>query len=99
MRLSGRLSARLEAESGRLRAGGRCELGHYGMDLVAQRATLFDVIGTLFTAVTYHELFKEAALNGNEKLEFGIQWQEVRRQLGAARTSRSATHPPEVTAH
>ena len=32
---------------------------------------LYQVINTLFTAVTFHELFKEAALNGNEKLEFG----------------------------
>ena len=60
-----------------------CELTHYGMDLVAKKATLFDVISTLFTAVTFHELFKEAALNGNEKLEFGIQWQEVLGELGA----------------
>jgi Ca2+-binding EF-hand superfamily protein len=58
-----------------------CELVHYGMDLVAKRATLFDVIGTLFTAVTFHELFKEAAFAGNEKLEFGIQWQELLGQL------------------
>jgi len=54
-----------------------CELVHYGMDLVDQEATIFDVIGTLFTAVTFHELFKEAALNGNSKLQYGIQWQEV----------------------
>jgi pyruvate/2-oxoglutarate dehydrogenase complex dihydrolipoamide dehydrogenase (E3) component len=37
-----------------------CELVHYGMDLVEKQATIFDVIGTLFTAVTFHELFKEA---------------------------------------
>jgi len=58
-----------------------CELVHYGMDLVDKEATIFDVIGTLFTAVTFHELFKEAALNGNSKLDFGIQWQEVLGQL------------------
>merc|ERR1711988_1593938 len=58
-----------------------CELVHYGMDLVEQKATIFDVIGTLFTAVTFHELFKEAALDGNSKLEFGIQWQEVLQTL------------------
>merc|ERR1711968_263946 len=58
-----------------------CELVHYGMDLVEQKATIFDVIGTLFTAVTFHELFKEAALDGNSKLQFGIQWQEVLGQL------------------
>ena len=57
---------------------------HYGMDLVAKEATLFDVISTLFTAVTYHELFKVAALQGNDKLEFGIQWQEVLAQLSTA---------------
>jgi len=58
-----------------------CELVHYGMDLVAKQATLFDVIGTLFTAVTFHELFKEAALNANEKLDFGIEWQELLYEL------------------
>jgi NAD(P) transhydrogenase len=58
-----------------------CELVHYGMDLVEQKATIFDVIGTLFTAVTFHELFKEAALDGNSKLAFGIQWQEVLQTL------------------
>jgi len=58
-----------------------CELVHYGMDLVESKSTIFDVIGTLFTAVTFHELFKEAALDGNSKLEFGIQWQEVLQTL------------------
>lgn len=58
-----------------------CELVHYGMDLVEKQATIFDVIGTLFTAVTFHELFKEAAFDGNSKLEFGIQWQEVLSEL------------------
>jgi len=73
-----------------------CELVHYGMDLVAKRATLFDVIGTLFTAVTFHELFKEAALNGNEKLEFGIQWQEVLGELGATMASAQSGPVDEV---
>jgi len=59
-----------------------CELVHYGMDLVAQGVTIFEVINTLYTAVTFHELFKEAALNGNGKLEFGIEWQDLLRQLG-----------------
>jgi len=58
-----------------------CELVHYGMDLVEQEATIFDVIKTLFTAVTFHELFKEAALDANSKLEFGIQWQSVLKEL------------------
>lgn len=58
-----------------------CELVHYGMDLVDKETTIFDVIGTLFTAVTFHELFKEAALNANSKMEFGIQWQDVLQTL------------------
>ena len=74
-----------------------CELVHYGMDLVAKEATLFDVIGTLFTAVTFHELFKEAALNGNEKLEFGIQWQEVLSELSAQLKSGELKHLESVT--
>ena len=59
-----------------------CELVHYGMQLVDSKTTIFDIISSLFTAVTFHELFKEAALNGNAKLEFGLQWQEV--QIGRA---------------
>ena len=39
-----------------------CELIHYGMELVNVRRSIFDVISTLFTAVTFHELFKFAAL-------------------------------------
>jgi hypothetical protein len=60
------------------------QLVHYGMNLVAKRATLFDVISTVFTAVTFHELFKEAALNGNDKLEFGLEWQELLFELKSA---------------
>jgi NAD(P) transhydrogenase len=59
-----------------------CELVHYGMDLVEQKVTIFTLIATLFTAVTYHELFKEAALNGNSKLAFGAQWQNILSELG-----------------
>merc|ERR1719226_291560 len=61
-----------------------CELVHYGMDLVEQKVTIFKLISTLFTAVTYHELFKEAALNGNSKLEYGAKWQTLLADLGAA---------------
>merc|ERR1712216_256290 len=58
-----------------------CELVHYGMQLVDSKTTIFDIISSLFTAVTYHELFKEAAFNGNAKLDFGLQWQEVLQTL------------------
>lgn len=54
-----------------------CELIHYGMDLVESRRTVFDCISTIYSAVTYHELFREAALDANGQLEFGIEWQDV----------------------
>jgi len=54
-----------------------CELIHYGMDLVKNAETIFDVIGTTYTAVTYHELFKEAALDGDSRLEYGMEWQQI----------------------
>jgi len=60
-----------------------CEMVHYGMDLVDQKVSIFTLISTLFTAVTYHELFKEAALDGNSKLAFGAQWQAILHELGA----------------
>jgi NAD(P) transhydrogenase len=49
-----------------------CEMIHYGMDLVTEEVTIFKVMTTCFTAVTFHELFKEAALAGNNQLEFGM---------------------------
>ena len=73
-----------------------CELTHYGMDLVAKKASLFDVLNTLFTAVTFHELFKEAALNGNGKLEFGIEWQELLSEIGAQMTNGKAYDEAEL---
>ena len=39
-----------------------CELIHYGMELINGKRTIFDVMSTLFTAVTFHELFKAAAV-------------------------------------
>lgn len=58
-----------------------CELVHYGMDLVEQRVTIFALMTTVFVAVTYHELFREAAVNGNHKLDFGLQWHNIFKQL------------------
>lgn len=54
-----------------------CELVHYGMSLVQTKTTIFDILHTIYSAVTFHELFKEAALNGNSKLEFGIEWHRI----------------------
>jgi NAD(P) transhydrogenase len=38
-----------------------CELIHLGMELVKTRRTITDLTGTLFSAVTFHELYKIAA--------------------------------------
>ena len=35
--------------------------------------TIFSLISTLFTAVTFHDLFEEAALDGSSKLAFGAR--------------------------
>jgi len=59
-----------------------CELVHYGMDLVTQGVSIFKVMTTCYTAVTFHELFKEAALDGNSKLEFGLEWHKVLNDIG-----------------
>ena len=66
------------------------------MDLVDKKATIFDVIGTLFTAVTFHELFKEAALNGNSKLQYGIQWQEVLSSLAIGLPNAGSLNQAEL---
>ena len=61
-----------------------CELIHFGMELVNARRSIFDVLSMLFTAVTFHELFKFAALDGNSKLSFGVQWQTILKEIGSA---------------
>ena len=59
-----------------------CELIHFGMELVNGRRSIFDVMSMLFTAVTFHELFKFAAFSGNAKLQFGMQWKTILKDLG-----------------
>ena len=53
------------------------EMAHYGMALVKAGTTIFEMLQTVYTAVTFHELFKEAALDANSKLDFGVEWQEI----------------------
>jgi NAD(P) transhydrogenase len=65
-----------------------CELIHFGMELVNSRRSIFDVMSMLFTAVTFHELFKFAALDANSKLQFGKQWQSVLKALNAVGMSK-----------
>lgn len=58
-----------------------CELIHYGMELINAERTIFDMMSTMFTAVTFHEMFKTAALDGNAKLRFGVQWTAILEEL------------------
>merc|ERR1719491_2229091 len=53
------------------------EMVHYGMSLVEGGVSVFEILKTVYTAVTFHELFKEAALEVNSKLDFGVEWQEI----------------------
>merc|ERR1712071_205445 len=53
------------------------EMVHYGMALVKQGTSIYEILSTVYTAVTFHELFKEAALDANSKLDFGVEWQEI----------------------
>jgi len=39
--------------------------------------SIFEILSTVYTAVTFHELFKEAAMDANSKLDFGVEWQEI----------------------
>ena len=47
-------------------------------------------------AVTFHELFKAAALAANSKLDFGIQWQALLKELGAMLPARELLESGEV---
>jgi len=53
------------------------EMVHYGMALVKAETDIFEMLQTVYTAVTFHELFKEAAFDANSKLDFGVEWQEI----------------------
>jgi len=61
-----------------------CEIIHYGMDLVNNSVSIFEVMSTLFTAVTFHELYKAAATQGNSKMEFGLSFRNLAQELGAS---------------
>jgi len=60
-----------------VRGADACELVRLGMYLIKNKNTIFEIMGTTFTAVTHHELFKAAAFDGNAKLEFGLQWRSL----------------------
>eukprot|EP00956_Cyclotella_meneghiniana_P036543 scaffold127154_cov25-Cyclotella_meneghiniana.AAC.1 len=39
-----------------------CELIHYGMELVKSKRTIDDILSNLYSAVTFHEMYRIAAL-------------------------------------
>ena len=39
-----------------------CELIHYGMELVKAQRTIDDVLSNLYSAVTFHEMYRIAAM-------------------------------------
>jgi len=39
-----------------------CELIHYGMELVKAQRTIDDILGNLYSAVTFHEMYRIAAM-------------------------------------
>ena len=47
------------------------------LDITPTGISIFEILSTVYTAVTFHELFKEAAMNANSKLDFGVEWQEI----------------------
>jgi hypothetical protein len=45
-----------------------CELIHYGMELVKSKRTIEDLTNTLYSAVTFHEMYKIAAMNAMDEV-------------------------------
>jgi NAD(P) transhydrogenase len=39
-----------------------CELIHYGMELIKSKRTIDDVLSNLYSAVTFHEMYRIAAM-------------------------------------
>jgi len=58
-----------------------CELIHYGTALAQSGKTVRQVLGTTFAAVTYHELFGQAAQDACAQLDEDI-WFEILKKIG-----------------
>lgn len=72
---------------------GSAELVHYGASLIQQRLTVFDLMHSVFAAVTLHEVFRVAATGAIESLAARSgqcdpeRWSRVRRCHEAIRES------------
>uniref|UniRef100_A0A7S1UT27 NAD(P)(+) transhydrogenase (Si-specific) n=1 Tax=Grammatophora oceanica TaxID=210454 RepID=A0A7S1UT27_9STRA len=74
-----------------------CELIHYGMELVKARRTIKDLTASLYSAITYHEMYRiaaQAALDraGTRKRR-EAQPTQVWRQRPRVCSQESSTHP------
>ena len=57
-----------------------CELIHFGTTLVQGGKPLSDILAVCYAAVTYHELFKIAALDATARIE-ELGWRALYRSL------------------
>ena len=64
-----------------------CEVIHYGMELVMAKRTLNDVVNKLYSAVTFHELYRIAAMAGLD--EAGARTRRVAAGVALAIRNRS----------
>ncbi|EKX52670.1 hypothetical protein GUITHDRAFT_101831 [Guillardia theta CCMP2712] len=58
-----------------------CELIHYGTALAQSGKTVYEALGTVYTAVTFHELFRIAAMDAVRQLEVDA-WSPFLTRLG-----------------
>jgi len=68
-----------------------CELIHYGMELVKAKRTIDDVLSNLYSAVTFHEMYRIAAMAAVD--EAGAR--QRRRAAGRALATRNKGIAPE----
>ena len=66
-----------------------CELIHFGMELINAGRTIFDVLGSVFTAVTFHVTLASTPRNGR-----ATPPQPARRCMPSTRPWRGALSQP-----
>ena len=64
-----------------------CELIHYGMELIRSKRTINDVVNNLYSAVTFHEMYRIAAMAGLD--EVGARKRRAAAGVALARRNRS----------
>ena len=67
-----------------------CELIHYGMELVKARRTIQDLRNSLYSAVTFHEMYKIAAINALDEAGARKRRAAAGRMVAARQRARAA---------